>query len=390
MEEPWYIKDSKLDIETWRYDIRIDFRKWSKFLFNKKKYGVYRTRARTVKHLFMWQYETYLHIRMPEIKTETWKIVTVDCPIMRPYAKHTYHFEGLVLDLVKYMTVKKVAEHLKIHQNTVMGIVKYYVWISKDQADYKDLKYLWIDETSRKKWHHYISLWVNLETRKVCSISEWKGKEAIRDIRKEIEEHNGNADSIEQISIDLSPAFISWTKEEFRKAIVTYDKFHVTKLMLNTMDKVRKKEAIQNKILRGSKYLRLYNKSNLNEDKQKKLEELMRQNESLTKVYQLKENLKVFYDLPTYEEARDYLTTWCEHALSVNIPVVTNFVKTIKRHREWILNHIRNKITNGVLEWINSVIQLVKRRARWYTNIENLKAMIYLLKWDFEILLPTY
>jgi len=335
LEEPRYIKDSTLDLESWRYDIRIDFRKWSKFLFKEKEYGVYRTRTREVKHLFMRQYETYLHIRVPEIKIDEWKIVTVECPAMRAYAKHTYHFEWLVLDLVQHMTVKKVADYLKIHQHSVMWIVRHYVSISKNKADYSWLKYLWIDETSKKKWHNYISLWVNLETRKVCSISEWKGKDAVKRIRQEIEIHNGYRNNIEQVSIDLSPAFIAWVKKEFTNASTVFDKFHVTKLMLDVLDKVRRQEVIQNKILKRSKYLRLYNRENLNEDKKEKLDNLMKQNESLMKVYQLKENLKIFYELSTYEEAEDYLTTWCEHALQSKIPLVVNFVKTIRRHWKW-------------------------------------------------------
>ncbi|MCZ2283135.1 MAG: transposase, partial [Bacteroidales bacterium] len=40
--------------------------------------------------------------------------------------------------------------------------------------------------------------------------------------------------------------------------------------------------------------------------------------------------------------------------------------------------YIQN-LTNGLLEGINSKIQLAKRRARGYRNIENFKMMIYFL-----------
>jgi transposase len=60
-------------------------------------------------------------------------------------------------------------------------------------------------------------------------------------------------------------------------------------------------------------------------------------------------------------------------------------VKTIKSHWFWIMNYIDKKINNWIVEGINSVIQTIKRRARWYKNIDNFMTMIYLKIWDFKI-----
>jgi transposase len=40
---------------------------------------------------------------------------------------------------------------------------------------------------------------------------------------------------------------------------------------------------------------------------------------------------------------------------------------------------VQTKITNGVLEGINSKIQLAKRKARGFRNVGNFKSMIYFL-----------
>ncbi|NBC26434.1 MAG: ISL3 family transposase, partial [Bacteroidetes bacterium] len=53
------------------------------------------------------------------------------------------------------------------------------------------------------------------------------------------------------------------------------------------------------------------------------------------------------------------------------------FVKTVKKHWDGILNYITSKLTNGILEGINSKIQLIKRRARGYRNTRNFINMIY-------------
>lgn len=40
------------------------------------------------------------------------------------------------------------------------------------------------------------------------------------------------------------------------------------------------------------------------------------------------------------------------------------------------MNYIDKKINNWIVEGINSVIQTIKRRARWYKNIDNFMTMI--------------
>jgi len=60
-------------------------------------------------------------------------------------------------------------------------------------------------------------------------------------------------------------------------------------------------------------------------------------------------------------------------------------VKTVKSHWSGLMNYIDLKINSWVVEWLNSVIQNIKRRARWFRNFENFKTMIYLSIWDFEI-----
>ncbi|PJI51487.1 ISL3 family transposase, partial [Methylobacterium radiotolerans] len=55
-----------------------------------------------------------------------------------------------------------------------------------------------------------------------------------------------------------------------------------------------------------------------------------------------------------------------------------NLAKTIKQHEEGILRWFHSKMTNGLLEGINGLVQAAKRRARGYRNVENLIAMVYM------------
>jgi transposase len=109
-------------------------------------------------------------------------------------------------------------------------------------------------------------------------------------------------------------------------------------------------------------------------------------NAVLAKAYEMKENLRDLYNQETREEAELYLQAWCETVEQSGIQDMIQISKTVRRHKQGILSYIDNKITSGVVEGLNSVIQSIKTRARGYPNIANFKTMIYLKLGDFPIL----
>ena len=62
---------------------------------------------------------------------------------------------------------------------------------------------------------------------------------------------------------------------------------------------------------------------------------------------------------------------------------------TIRRHWDGILRWFSSRLTNGILEGMNSLIQSAKSRARGYRTTTNLIAMIYLLGAKLNFALPT-
>lgn len=91
---------------------------------------------------------------------------------------------------------------------------------------------------------------------------------------------------------------------------------------------------------------------------------------------------EIFFDLwsmETTEAAEAFLEQWCADAEKLNSNPFLQFIKTVKAHKTGILNYIGSKISNGILEGINCKIQLAKRRARGYRDLENYINMIYFL-----------
>jgi transposase len=63
--------------------------------------------------------------------------------------------------------------------------------------------------------------------------------------------HNGAADDITSVAIDMSKAFIKGATENLPKAVITFDKFHVVAHASQAVDKMRRIEQKTDPALKG-------------------------------------------------------------------------------------------------------------------------------------------
>ena len=95
------------------------------------------------------------------------------------------------------------------------------------------------------------------------------------------------------------------------------------------------------------------------------------------------EFLEEFYKRNNFAEAEIQLTFIADYA--EDIFGKNKFSNSIRRHFNGILEHIRSKLTNGVLEGINSKIQTLKRIAKGFRYIDNFKKMVFFI---FDVIQP--
>jgi len=245
-------------------------------------------------------------------------------------------------------------------------------------ADYSEMKVAGMDETSLKKGHNYITLFVDMEKKKTTFITEGKGSKTVKEFAENLEENKGLRNNIKDVSCDMSPAFIKGVRENLPEAKITFDKFHVLKIINEAVDKVRRAEAKDNGVLKGSRYIFLKNESNLSKKEQAKKESLSQMNLKSMKALSIREAFQAIYSAPTTETFEQLLKKWYFWATHSRMPQIVSVAKTIKNHWEGILAWKVSEINNGILEGLNSVIQAAKRKARGY-KIEHFKVMAYLL-----------
>lgn len=94
--------------------------------------------------------------------------------------------------------------------------------------------------------------------------------------------------------------------------------------------------------------------------------------------------------MPDKVVATAFLNSWCEEVELLNAPAMNRFVRTVKSHWSGIVQFVETRISNGILEGINSKVQLAKRRARGYRSERNFANMIYFLCGKMKFDYPLY
>ena len=200
--------------------------------------------------------------------------------------------------------------------------------------------------------------------------------------------HGGNPKVIEEVCIDMSPAFIKGVAENLPEVVVTYDQFHAVKIINDAIDQVRRAEQKQQGVLGGTRYIWLRNPDNLSERQRSTLEALPTRHLKTARAYQIRLAFQDLYEQPS-DEAAGYLKKWYFWATHSRLEPIIDAAHTVKRHWDGILRWFDSKIANGLIEGINSLVQAAKAKARGYRSTRNLKAMIYLVAGELDLRLPA-
>jgi transposase len=388
---PWTVVRSAFDAEAHRLDVQIDFAPGSRFACptcGATDCPAYDTERKTWRHLNFFQHQAYLSARVPRIRCDTCGIKQANVPWARPDSGFTLLFEAMVMTMVSAMPVRAVARIVGEHDTRLWRMVHHYVDQALARTDASDVTQIAIDETAARRGHDYITLFVDIDRARVLFATEGRDANTVAAFANDLAAHGGDAEAIEEVCIDMSPAFIKGVAESLPNATITFDKFHAVKIINDAVDHVRRAEQKQQSMLRGTRYIWLRNPDNLSDRQRRTLENLPTRHLKTARAYQIRLAFQDFYDRPP-AEATSYLKKWYFWATHSRLEPIIDAAHTVKRHWDGILRWFDSKIANGLIEGINSLVQAAKAKARGYRSIRNLKAMVYLLAGKLDLRLPA-
>ena len=289
------------------------------------------------------------------------------------YSFYTKRFEAYVALLCEKMTNKDVAKTCHINWKSVKDIDKKALSLQKIGLDSVSPTGIGVDEVSYEKGHKYFTIVRELTKNRVIWIGIGRKKEVLDQFFLEL--GPSKSAKITVVTMDMWDPYIASVKEHCPNADIVFDKFHVSKKINEALDAVRKKEfgkgdKEQRKIMKKKRFVILKRNKNLKEEEKETIGALKEKNDTLYTAYLLKEQVLDIFEEKEEKTANERFEKWFENVISSGVSQFEEPVKTIKRYFYGIQNYFKHHVTNAGAEGINNKINVIKRKAYGYRDLE--------------------
>jgi transposase len=385
---PWRVVESSFDADQRRLELRIDFERGATFACPQcaaEGCSVKDTKLKTWRHLDFFQHQAYLTARVPRVMCREHGVHQVELPWARPGSGFTLLFEALVMALAKQMPVAALAGLVGEHDTRVWRIVHHYVDAARARQDLSAVSRLGVDETSFRRGQDYVTVFADIDRGAAVFATPGRDADTYRQFVADLAAHGGAAERIVEVCQDMSEAFLSGALEYLPAAEITFDRYHVKAQLSKAVDEVRRAERAEHgELLKHSRYLWLRRPANLSDRQRDRLDALLRQPLKTARAYRWMLKFDHVYELDA-DEAEHYLRTWCKGAVRSRLDPIIDFAHMVEEYWLGITRWFTSRVSNGLLEGLNGLVQAAKRRARGYRSIRNYIAMIYLTVGKLDI-----
>jgi transposase len=352
------------------------------------------------RHLNVCQLQSEIVCSLPRGQCkECQKVYTVRAPWEGRSRGLTQEFEAFALTLMREMPVSKAGEILGETDQKLWRALFAHVDAAWEGLSWENVVWVGADEMNRKKGHNYLTVFVDLEAKRVLLAVEGKDAATWEVFAQQLVKHNGHPKAITQVAIDMSPAYIKGVKENFGNAQIVYDKFHVVSQVSAAVEEVRRKETRQDvaarEQLEKTCWLWRKNPENWTEREEARWDQLKDKPLVTGLAYAMRLELQRAYAAGTVGQARKRFTNWCrwvrgeaEALASGLLEPMRKAAQMVEKHLEGILAHWKERLTTAYLEGLNSLFSATKRKARGYRSTEYQIAMLYFVAGKLQI--PYY
>ena len=243
-------------------------------------------------------------------------------PFVEAYTKITRALARLIVDLARFMTLADIAGWLSLSWDTVRTVVQRRLEKDYRRIGYRKVRSIAIDELYLGRTRKYVTLVIDLESGRIIWVEQGRGSQALREFWRRFKLSGAR---LKAVAMDMSGAYAASVRAHAPHAIVTFDRFHVIKLMNERLDDLRRELAREahdpnaKEAIKGLRWLLLHRRDNLEKDAARRLERSLVLNEPLQCAYLLKEELAELWQQKDGREAWGFLREWCAKAKASGI-----------------------------------------------------------------------
>lgn len=388
---PWCVVRSDFRPEQHVLEMHVDFTEGVRFSCPECQAAgcaVYDTVEKRWRHMDFFQHQAFIVARVPRIQCDRCGVRLITVPWSRPGSGFTLLMEGLILEMSRSMPVRNIAQLMRVSDNRVWRVIQHYVDDAVERSDCSRVSVVGVDETSARKRHDYISCFFDMEAKRLVFATEGREHQVVASFARFLGAHKGDSSAVTEVSCDMSPAFIKGVREYLPEAEVTFDRFHVAKILGDAVERVRRSEWRTDKTVKGARFALLKNPVNLTDLQRLQLTEITTRNAALAEIYRMKETFRDLYQQPDINSAKGFLKAWLATAMNSTLKPLIKAAKTINNRAKGILRWHTTRLTNAVMEGLNSLLQAAKRKARGYRLHRTFITMAYLIAGKLDLQAP--
>jgi transposase len=336
-------------------------------------------RERLVRDLDVARRHIELRVRVYRIDCAICGRIELPISLARAYRRCTIRFEKHLFRLTKDSTVKAVSTRMDIHWETVKDAEVRYIRGLLRKRNLNGITSIGIDEVSYEKGHKYLTLVTDLTGHRVIYATHGNDGASIRRFLRWLGPKRCR--KIKVAVTDMHDPYTSALKKALPKAALVYDHFHVSKVVHDALEEIRRRIQRQlppenRRIIKGQRYVLLHARESLNQKQRVSLQEVLALNTDLTAGHILKEAFRDVFAATDLKDGRKRLKAWEAQVRESDVPELLDVLKTIARRRKGIENFFRYRVANGMAEGFNNVVGTIKKQAYGFHDRDYLRLKI--------------
>ncbi len=271
LQSPWTVSRVNLDVQELRVDVWAEHSEYATWMCphcteTRPLYD--HADERTWRHLDSWQFQTYLHARIPRVACGEPSVVQVLVPWAEPRSWFTMLFERLAIDVLRQCDVSGARRIWRARWDEAWGPMQRAVTRGRVRKKAWIVRRIGVDETAAAKGHRYLTLVCDLDEGTVEHIAEDRKQKSLDGYYAGLTKEQ--LDGIEAEAMDMWEPYIQATLAKVPDAAekIVFDRFYVMGYVGKAVDTVRKQEhrdlmASGDEALKGSEHLWLYSRENV-------------------------------------------------------------------------------------------------------------------------------
>ena len=341
--------------------------------------------SRLFEHIPIWGFKVFFKYPMRRVDCKICGVKVEEVPWGSGKRELTKTYMHYLATWAKSLSWKEIAVRFATSWEKVFHSVQYIVDWGLENRILSGIQAIGIDEILWHRGQKYLTLVYQIDSELIRLL--WIGKERTENTLRQFFELLGEERcmALKFVCTDMWQPYLNVVKEKAKQALLILDRFHIVSSLNKAIDKVRAEEHRQMQkdghepILKNSRWCLLKRKENLTEKQEVKLKDLLKYNLKSVRAYLLKEDFQGFWNYVSPAWAGKFLDRWCTRVMRSKIAPLKKVAKTLRNHRELILNWFKAKkaFSSGVVEGLNNKIKVTMRKSYGFRTFEATQTAFY-------------